>query len=468
MRLHSVRIHVLVHRVFALGAAFVLLVAFAYGGVAFAAPADIHNLRMWPAPDHTRLVFDTSAPVQYEVLTLAEPARLVIDIRNARLPKSFAPPATDGAVVGGVRTASHGDDVRVVIDLKTEIVPRTFTLAPYQQYGHRLVVDLLDTKAAPLQPELPLQTPKRASPDLLVAIDAGHGGEDPGAIGRKGTREKDVVLQIARELNRLLNDTPGMRAFLVRDGDYYISLRGRIEKARQQDPDVFISIHADAVPGRRQVQGASVYALSERGASREANYLAARENAADLIGGVSFNDKDDVLSRVLVDMTQTGTINSSLELGNDLLAALKQAGPVHGAHVGQAGFFVLRSPYIPSVLIETAFISNPAEERKLRDPRFQRRMAAAIRDGLKQAAPRLLARRMPGGSEPAPAAAPLTTTATEPAPAGARRHVVRRGETLDRIARQYGIAVELLRFSNRLGDERLRAGDVLEIPAGDT
>lgn len=466
MRLHSIQIRVLTHNAAVFSAA---LIALVYGGATFAAPANIHNLRMWPAPDHTRLVFDTSAPVQHEILKLANPPRLVIDIRNARLPKSFVPPPTDGAVVGGVRTASHGDDVRVVIDLKTDIVPRAFTLEPYQQYGHRLVVDLLDTKAAPMQPELPLQPPKRASPDLLVAIDAGHGGEDPGAMGRNRTREKDVVLQIARELNRLLNDTQGMRAFLVRDGDYYISLRGRIEKARKQDPDVFISIHADAIPGRRQVQGASVYALSERGASREANYLAARENAADLIGGVSFNDKDDVLSRVLVDMTQTGTINSSLALGNDLLAALKQAGPVHSAHVGQAGFFVLRSPYIPSVLIESAFISNPAEERKLRDPRSQRRMAAAIRDGLKRAAPRLLARRMPGGSEPAPPAAPLTTTVTEPASVGARRHVVRRGDTLDGIAREYGVAVEALRFSNRLGEKRLRVGDVLEIPAaGDT
>lgn len=444
------------------------------GVVAAVEPANIHSLRMWPAPDHTRLVFDTSAPVQHEVLVLANPPRLVIDIRNARLPKPLAPIATDGAVVGGVRTATHGNDVRVVIDLKTEIHPRTFTLEPYQQYRHRLVVDLLDNKSALTQPELPLQMPKRATPDLLVAIDAGHGGEDPGAIGRQRTREKDVVLKIARELKRMLDDTPGMRAFLVRDGDYYISLRGRIEKARQQDPDVFISIHADAVPGHRHVQGASVYALSERGASREANYLAARENAADLIGGVSFNDKDDVLSRVLVDMTQTGTINSSLELGNDLLAALKQAGPVHSAQVGQAGFFVLRSPYIPSVLIETAFISTPSEERKLRDPQFQRRMAAAIRDGLKRAAPRLLARRMPGSNESAPAAAPLTTstveaTASKSPTVGARRHTVRAGDTLEGIARQYGVAVEVLRFSNRLSDDRVRIGDVLEIPtAGDS
>ena len=425
------------------------------GARAAAAAVSIDNVRLWPAPDHTRLVFDIGAPVTYKLSLLAEPHRLVIDLEDAKLLRALPAIDSSGPVVGGIRAAAHGSTVRVVVDLKTEIKPRSFTLQPYEQYGHRLVVDLFDAKVVNEQPELPLQPPKTATRDLLVAIDAGHGGEDPGAIGQKRTREKDVVLAIARELQRQINDTPGMRAFLVRDGDYYISLRERIDKARKQDPDVFISIHADAVPGRRRVQGASVYVLSERGATREAAYLAAKENAADLIGGVQLDNKDDILNRVLVDMTQAGTINSSFELGSDLLAALRRVGPVHAQTVGQAGFFVLRSPFIPSVLIETAFISNPDEERKLRDPGFRRKLAQGIVNGLRRAAPRLLARR-PG----VPAATPVVTEAR-----GAQDHVVRSGETLDSIARQYNIHIDTLRFANNLPDHRVSVGERLRIPA---
>jgi len=332
------------------------------------------------------------------VFTLKDPDRIVIDMENASFEGTVPALDANNPILAGIRTAARGEsDLRVVLDLKTETRPRTFILKPYEQYGHRLVVDLYDAKLAAEEEKaisvLP-PAPKTIRQELVIAIDAGHGGEDPGAIGRKRTREKDVVLAIARELHKLINATPGMRAFLVRDGDYYISLRDRIEKARKQDPDAFVSIHADALPGKKnQVRGASVYALSEKGATKEAALLAKQENAADLIGGVSLNSKDDILTKVLVEMWQTGTMSSSVELGTDILTALKRIGPVHIGDVGQANFGVLRSHRIPSVLIETAFISNPEEEKKLRDKNSQRKIAKGILNGLQRAAPRLLARR---------------------------------------------------------------------------
>ena len=418
------------------------------------AAVKVNSVRMWPAPDHTRLVFDVSAPVEHRLSTLSDPLRLVIDMDDAQLRSTLDPIGALGNLVGGVRAAPHGKDLRVVIDLKTAVKPRAFLLPPYEQYGHRLVVDLFDAQGVHELPELPLTTAPSLpqAVELVIAIDAGHGGEDPGAIGPRRTREKEVVLEIARELKRQIDATPGMRAVLVRDGDYYIPLRTRIERAHQHRPDAFISIHADAIPGRRKVQGSSVYVLSERGATREASYLAAKENASDLIGGVRFDGGDDVVNKVLVDMSQSGTIISSLELGADLLAELKRVGPVHSRNVGQAGFFVLRSPYIPSVLIETAFISNPDEERKLRDKGFQRRLAGGIVQGLKRAAPRLLARRVP---ETVPVAAPNVRP---------NYHVVRAGETLTEIARQYETNVEALRFLNNLHGDAINAGLKLELP----
>ncbi len=302
----------------------VLLLVF--GLISMCGQADVvtvQNLRVWPAPDHTRLVFDLSGPLAHRLFTLKDPDRIVIDMENASFQGALPVLAVNNPILAGVRASTRGEsDLRVVLDLKTETRPRTFILKPYEQYGHRLVVDLYDAKLeAEEEKAVLLPPPKPMKQELIIAIDAGHGGEDPGAIGYKRTREKDVVLAIARELHKLINATPGMRAVLVRDGDYYISLRGRIEKARRYNPDAFISVHADAMPGRkRQVRGASVYALSERGATKEAALLAEQENASDLIGGVSLNDKDDVLSKVLVDMTQTGTMSSSLELGADILS----------------------------------------------------------------------------------------------------------------------------------------------------
>ncbi|TAM45062.1 MAG: AMIN domain-containing protein [Gammaproteobacteria bacterium] len=424
----------------------------------------VQNLRMWRAPDHTRLVFDLSGPLEHRLFTLADPHRLVIDMERAKLAGALAETEADNPLIGAVRTGKpEGDVLRIVIDLKAEVKPRSFVLKPAGQYGHRLVVDLYDARQTPeddaakpaTEPARPVSKPEApAGPRMMViAIDAGHGGEDPGALGRRyRTREKDVTLAVARELARLIDQTPNMKALLIRDGDYYVGLRSRFQKARKNRADVFISIHADAVPAK-QARGSSVYALSERGASNAmARHLADRENAADLIGGVSLNDKDSVLARVLLDMSHSKTIEHSLLLGEDILGEIKRVGHVHQRRVQQAGFAVLKSPDIPSVLVETAFISNPDEERKLRTPAFQRSLAQGILAGVK----RFVARQAPSAPPPRPA--------TVEARVRPQEHVVQQGETLASIARQYNLHIEALRFLNSLSETEPPVGMRLRLP----
>lgn len=367
------------------------------------AAVTVQNLRQWRAPDHTRLVFDLTAPIEHRVFTLGDPHRLVLDLDNAELHDVLPELDFSGPLLAGVRTGRpENGTLRVVFDLKAPVQPRTFVLGPAGPYGHRLVIDLVDSRVPMVEegkPEAePERTAKRRAPvrkTFTVAIDAGHGGEDPGALGvRYRTREKDVTLAVARELARIVNRAPGMRAVLIRDGDYYVGLRDRYAKARAQRADLFISIHADAVPGR-QASGSSVYALSDKGATDAMSRLIAeKENASDLIGGVSLNQMDDVLAKVLLDLSQTKTIQDSLTLGGDLLAELKHVGPVHSSSVRQAGFAVLKAPDIPSVLVEMAFISNPAEEKKLRSRRFQQAVAQGIFQGVQR-----YIERNPNGTE---------------------------------------------------------------------
>jgi N-acetylmuramoyl-L-alanine amidase len=392
------------------------------GFVSFGAAAEVtvQNLRQYQAPDHTRLVFDLSGPLEHRLFVLTEPDRVVLDLDGARL-KGRLPELNlkNDPLLAAVRTGvPESGTVRVVFDVKTPVQPRSTVLKPAGPYGHRLVLDLYDPIAAIIQEKLASETtvpkelvpPDNSIPDpmpparnrltptpvplperadgpktYVIAIDPGHGGEDPGAIGQRyRTREKDVTLAIAREVARLINRTPGMRAVLIRDGDYYVGLRERYSKARAKQADLFISIHADAAPNRRAA-GSSVYALSEKGASDAmSKHLADKENASDLIGGVSLSDKDDVLAKVLLDLSQTKTISDSLTFGSDILSELKLIGPTHGTFVRQAGFAVLKAPDIPSVLIETAFLSNPAEELKLRSSRYQRQMAESIVKGIKR------------------------------------------------------------------------------------
>jgi N-acetylmuramoyl-L-alanine amidase len=435
---------------------FLLLVSAA----TWAEPVTVQHLRVWRAPDHTRIVFDLSGPLEHRLFTLQNPHRIVVDMDNARLQEPLKDVDTGGPLLGAVRVGQPEEGpLRIVLDLKAEARPRSFVLTPAGPYGHRLVIDLHDVKSAEEEkagPEVITRTPPLIRPvarERIVAIDAGHGGEDPGAIGRRyRTFEKNVTLAIARELARLVAREPGMRPVLIRDGDYYVGLKQRFEKARRMRADVFVSIHADAVPSRR-AYGSSVYVLSEKGASNAmARLLADKENASDLIGGVSLNDKDDMLAQVLLDLSHNKTMQDSQGLAQDILAELRGVGPVHMHRVAQAGFAVLKSPDIPSVLVETAFISNPSEEKKLRTPAFQQKLAGSLFRGIK----RHLAR--------SPVPVPLPVQAAIPG-GPAREHVVRQGDTLTSIARQYNIHVDALRFINDLWDADLPVGLRLRIPS---
>ena len=411
------------------------------------ADVQVNGVRMWPAPDNTRLVFDLSEPVDHVLFSLKAPDRIVVDLKDAK----FSGPLPDfdfhKSYIKNIRYATRkGDALRFVLDLSAQVRPKSFILKPHGEYGHRLVIDLFDTEHATIQKSVPRQqvNPQRAR-EVIIAIDAGHGGEDPGAIGRKGTREKDVVLAIARKLERLVQNEPGMRAVMIRDGDYYVGLRDRVKKARQYEADLFISIHADAFNDRR-ARGSSVYVLSDRGASSEAaRFLAESENSADLIGGVSLDDKDDLLKMVLVDMVKNSTIEDSHDVASRVLRDLHHVNRLHKNRVEQAAFRVLKSPDVPSILVETAFISNPSEEHKLRSSQHQDALARAILGGV----------RSYFRSNPPPG----TMLASTP-----RRHVISRGDTLSEIAARYRVSVSTLRRYNGLRSDRLKVGEVLQIP----
>lgn len=350
---------------------------------AAAAPVAIKDVRLWAGPDTTRLVFDLSAPSEHSVLTLRDPDRIVVDIPSARLEnENLALPDGQG-FVKQLRIGRQGSsDLRVVIDLAAPARPHSFAVGPSGSYGHRLVVDI--APAPSTSPPVPVKSmPQADGREIVVAIDAGHGGVDPGSIGRSGTLEKNVTLEIARRLKARIDAEPGMRAVLTRDSDQFIELRQRIVRARKQQADMFVSVHADAVRDR-SVAGSSVYVLSARGASDEsARWLADRENASDLVGGVSLDDKDSVLASVLLDLSQGASMSASIDAAERVMSELYRIGNVTRRGVKHAGFLVLKSPDIPSILVETAFISNPTEEARLRDPRHQRRLAEAIHAGIR-------------------------------------------------------------------------------------
>lgn len=442
---------------------------FAVCSTSFADAALVSGVRVWNAPDNTRVVFDLSGPVRHNVFALSNPDRLVVDFADARLATSI--PALDhSSLVSSVRAAPRNQgDLRVVFGLKGRAQPKTFLLQPNAQYGHRLVVDLFQTggpsvgavnqAAAPVDAEprsaadrSKVRPEQAAAPvtgsrprELVIAIDAGHGGEDPGAIGPRKTREKDVVLAIARRLEALVRQERGMRPVMIRDGDYYLGLRQRTQKARAAKADLFVSIHADAAASNGSVAtGSSVYTLSERGATTEAaRWLAERENAADLIGGVSLDDKDNLLASVLLDLSQAATNEASMEVAHGILGELSRIGRVHKSQVEQAGFVVLKSPDIPSVLVETAFISNPSEEKRLRDARYQQSLAQAAMNGIRA----YFVKRAPQGTIYA-----------------AREHVIAQGDTLAQIADRYRISRDSIRAENGLTGDRLEVGTVLRIP----
>jgi N-acetylmuramoyl-L-alanine amidase len=374
---------------------------------AWAAAGRIASTRLWPAQDYTRLIVEGPAPIRHQLATLKDPPRVVLDLDGIEvspelelLPSRVHP--TD-PYIAGIRVARYAPDVvRVVIDLKVETRPQIFALPPVATFGHRVVLDLYPL--APVDPLLALleekgalrsdATPGRAPETrragatarrrITVMIDPGHGGEDPGAIGRRGTYEKTVALAIARKLKSMVDAEPGMRAAMTRNDDYFVPLATRVKKAQVARADLFVSIHADAFR-ERTARGSSVFALSEHGAtSAAAKWLAQKENAADLIGGVNLDAGDPALARTLLDLSQTAQINDSLKVGRHVLEGIGNVNALHKPEVEQAGFAVLKAPDIPSILVETAFISNPEEELKLRSDRHQAAFAESMRDGIRR------------------------------------------------------------------------------------
>jgi N-acetylmuramoyl-L-alanine amidase len=413
--------------------------------------AQVTGVRLWTAPDHTRLVFDATGPTEHKVFSLQGPDRLVVDFSGASVAEGFAASEVVDRNIAGLRHAARPDgSLRVVLDLRQPIRPKTFQLKPSGSYGHRLVLDLYPLAVAS-EPRVAKTAADIERPrDVVVAIDAGHGGEDPGAIGtRHRTYEKHVTLEIARRIKRLVDAEPGMRAVLTRTGDYYLGLRKRMAVAREHRADLFVSVHADAFRDHR-VRGSSVYVLSQRGASSEAaRWLAEKENSSDLVGGVSLEDKDDLLASVLLDLSQSATRHASHNAASHIYRELGRVGKVHGRQVQQAAFMVLKSPDVPSVLVETGFISNPDEERNLRDPAYQERIAKSVAAGLR----RFFTEEPPPGTL-------LAERGKSPV-----KHVIARGDTLSEIASRYQVSLADLRRQNAIrSDNHIRIGQVLLIP----
>ncbi len=436
------------------GIIFLVLVCLSLTAIA----ADIETVRLWAGPDRTTVVFDVSEPLKYRLSAYKNPHRLVIDFLDTALPRSLTLPAPGSTPVKRLRYAQrHKNDVRVVLDLKQGVAVSDSLLPPRKQYGHRLVLNLeptgnsviaLNATSKSNSKPKPIATTKSASRpglrDIVIAVDAGHGGDDVGAIGPSGTYEKNIVMAISRELVAIINRQKGMRGVLVREGDYYVGLRTRMLKARDVKADLFISVHADAFRDRR-VRGSSVYVLSQRGASSEAaHWLAENENASDLVGGVSLDDKDDVLKSVLLDLSQTASLDASIDAAKSILGALKKLGKVHKREVQHAGFMVLKSPDIPSLLIETAFISNPAEERRLTSAKYRRKLAGSIFSGIRA----YFEESTPPGTRMA----------------ALRRHRVARGDSLSVIADHYDVSMESIKLANNLPSDGVRLGAVLKIP----
>ena len=370
-----------------------LFLAFTVG----AAQAQVVSTRIWPAKDYTRLTLESKEKLEYTIFSLKDPERLVLDLETDELPPALAElsskVAADDPYIEGLRVARNRPRVvRLVLDLKAEVKPQIFTLSPIADYGYRLVLDIHPLVAIDPLLALLAESEKRPPPALkpgvarlaTIVIDPGHGGEDPGAIGRRGSREKDITLNIAKRLKKLIDEEPNMRALLTRDGDYFLALGARVDKARAVKADLLVSIHADAFK-RPNVRGSSVFALSDKRATSElARALAKEQNESDLIGGVALKGKDDHVKRTILDLSQTATIDHSLRLGSSVLKRLGAVNDLHKPHVEQASFAVLTAHDVPSILVETAFISNPQEERLLNDNAYQDKLARAILEGIRE------------------------------------------------------------------------------------
>ncbi len=421
--------------------------------VAFSAVAgEVRSLRVWAGPDNTRAVLDLDEQVEYRLFTLDNPSRVVIDIDSVDLEGALEVDEEHSGVIRRVRHGVRdGEHLRVVLDLEDDVRPQSFLLAPAGEYGHRLVVDLYprDAQSPDERVREAVKPAMEGERDMIVAIDAGHGGEDPGAIGPGGTQEKSVVMALARELKQQVDDEPGMRGVLIRTGDYYVPLEERYARAREARADLFVSIHADAFRDFR-VRGSSVYVLSRRGASSEAARLLARsENRSDLVGGVKLDRGDDVLSSVLLDLSQNVAMEYSTEAAESILGQLGRVGKQHRERVERANFVVLRSPDVPSVLVEVGFISNPRDETNLKSGTHRRQVAEAIVGGVRQ-----------HFFDTAPQGTWIAANRDRD------RHIVEQGDTLGVIARKYRTSVTRIRQANNIDGDVIHPGAVLVIPTG--
>jgi len=413
--------------------------------------SDIDSLRVWRSPEKTRLVIDLSGSVKHQLIALENPHRLVIDISDAKFKANIKQLDLSKTSILKIRHAvRNSNDLRIVLDLKGSVSPKSFALEANEISGDRLVVDLYDKKQQVSKTVAKIL--ERNDRKIVIAIDAGHGGEDPGASGPNRLREKRVVLQIAKKIDKLFDENPYFDGVLVRTGDYYIDHRKRTQIARREQADFFISIHADGFSDPR-ANGASVYALSTKGATSEtARYLASSENRADLIGGasaLSLDDKDDLLAGVLLDLSMNETLRSSLDAGSYVLRNMGAVARLHKKQVEQAGFLVLKSPDIPSLLIETGFISNPKEAKQLSSDRYQQKMAKAVFDGLFS----FYIEQPPVGTLLAKSSKELIKT-----------YVIARGDTLSEIAQRYKTSVNKILRYNNLSSSSIRVGQKISIP----
>lgn len=488
--------------------------------------AELSGARVWASHEYTRLVVDASGALEYKISQSGD--QVVVDLGASRLGDGFVDPAAQG-LYRGMSHARVGDRLQLTARIDPTSRVKSFVLKPATGADYRLVLDIYpgsggsaltaqassDTGTVPPDDDLtasdPLPTPRRGKTSrssiastqqaaamlngqrsVVVAIDAGHGGKDSGAHGAGGTQEKNVTLAVARELATLINRQPGMKAVLTRSSDYFIPLKQRYQIARENNADLFVSIHADSYTSS-DARGSSVWVLSPRGKTSEAaRWLADRENRADLIGGVTLDDKDDGLAKVLLDLQQGYAMQASDAIAVNVLKALGQLGPTHRGYVERANFVVLRSPDVPSILVETAFISNPAEERKLRDPEHQSQLAEAVMGGVKnyfestpppgtwfaaQAARRngveLASSKTASVDRNGTAKRTRRTTVTLANNLSARAdanvrdvHRVGRGESLRSIARQYGVSIGALKNANQLNTDSVHAGTMLAIPTG--
>ncbi len=415
------------------------------------AGSTVENVRIWSENDKTRVVLDLSRSVEHSVFTLRNPSRLVIDLNQSRLGKTFAGMPKGTGLVRGIRSGLSSDgQLRVVLDLNTAVRSRTFTAGPNAAYGDRLVVDL--QREGSLEPVKRAVEAYRPGRDVIIAIDAGHGGRDPGTSGRY-VKEKDIVLALSKELARKINAEPGMRALLIRTTDVYVGHGARVEFAHKHDADLFISVHADGFKDRRAA-GASVFALNLDRANRETRKAMSRLSGKEevKVGDVVLNDKEEAVAYALYDLSKNAAMSASLEVGDHVRREMSRVANMHSDNVKEKSLAVLTSAEMPSILVEAGFLTNPAEEKRLRDSKYRSRLTTAILAGVR------------GYFHKNPPPDTQIAMDAKRKPARQVSHVVARGDTVSEIAERYNVSSADIRRANRLSNDRIRVGQTLSIP----